>query len=258
MDKVDVIIPTYRIKPELLQKCLSSVLNQTHLPNTITVVDATPLSDDNYQEIRLVSESEPSVNYVRQKGIGLSQARNQGIECGNSKYVATIDGDDWWYPQHLERILDTARTSSESTVVWWDKPIIYPITLFTHDGVVNHYAEIYLYDDLDTYDNLSDVLNHYIIYPSTALFRRKDWERLGGFDEGLDGFEDIDFFLQLAQGNTEGKYINEFGCITTASIRETKPEEHKDNSEEKWEIVMKKHPTFNFIHDKRKYVLRRD
>ena len=65
----DVIIPIYRIAPELLKRCLDSVFEQS-LPDThysIWVVDGTPLDAEQYQGCMDIIKNY-SLNYFRQSG----------------------------------------------------------------------------------------------------------------------------------------------------------------------------------------------
>ena len=50
---------------------------------------------------------------MRQSGTGVSQARNEAISLGDATYIATLDGDDFWYPEHLEWMTE-AIVASES------------------------------------------------------------------------------------------------------------------------------------------------
>ena len=69
-----------------------------------------------YDEFRAVVDSfttSDKFSYLRQSGTGVSQARNEAISLGDATYIATLDGDDFWYPEHLEWMTE-AIVASES------------------------------------------------------------------------------------------------------------------------------------------------
>jgi hypothetical protein len=43
----------------------------------------------------------------------------------------------------------------------------------------------------------------------TALFRKSDWERIGGYASCVNGFEDWDFWLSMAELGRRGHFIDE-------------------------------------------------
>ena len=44
----------------------------------------------------------PSIHLIRKSNAGVSSARNEGIRQAKYKYVAFLDGDDYWEPTYLE------------------------------------------------------------------------------------------------------------------------------------------------------------
>jgi|GEM_PF-4398102 len=117
----DVVIPIYKIAPELLNRCLESINNQDFFDYEVFVVDGTPLDWEHTEECRnLVAHY--NFNYVRQIGTGVSQARNQGVSMGTNPYIAFLDGDDWWYSEHLYELslLIDRCPIDNNYVMWWN------------------------------------------------------------------------------------------------------------------------------------------
>ena len=93
---VSVIIPTYN-RAELVQRAIQSVLNQTWPHIQLIVVDDG--STDNTQEILKNVEG---IEYIFQANQGQGAARNRGLKEVRGEYIATLDSDDFWYPEFLE------------------------------------------------------------------------------------------------------------------------------------------------------------
>lgn len=93
---VTTVIPTFR-RPELLARAVASALTQSISSHLIVVVDdGGGLRDDLPLDNRLVAVS-LSRNCKR-----LGLVRNVGIRLTDSTYIAFLDDDNEWRPEHLE------------------------------------------------------------------------------------------------------------------------------------------------------------
>src|ERR1035438_221584 len=94
---VSVIIPAYRAAASIAAT-LESVLAQTFRDYEIIVVnDGSPDSE------AVETALEPyraRIVYLRQQNQGPGGARNTGILTARGKYIALLDADDVWYPEH--------------------------------------------------------------------------------------------------------------------------------------------------------------
>jgi glycosyltransferase involved in cell wall biosynthesis len=77
-------------------EALTSVLGQSFAPSVVVVIDAA--STDGTVEI---VASTPDVCLVKQDGLGLGAARNEGIAALDTELVAFCDADDRWTPGSL-------------------------------------------------------------------------------------------------------------------------------------------------------------
>ena len=104
---VSVIIPVWNGRA-YLEATLRSVVDQTHPPGEVIVVDdgSTDGSGD------LVRERFPQVKLVRQENRGVSAARNRGVARAVHEYLAFCDADDIWLPWKLARQAATLETCS--------------------------------------------------------------------------------------------------------------------------------------------------
>jgi glycosyltransferase involved in cell wall biosynthesis len=94
---IDVVIPS--IGRRTLEVSLESVFNQTILPKRVIVVD-----DSESQSLDLKNFDFP-IDIVKTGGRkGPASARNSGILCGSSEWIALLDDDDYWSLDHLRLI----------------------------------------------------------------------------------------------------------------------------------------------------------
>jgi glycosyltransferase involved in cell wall biosynthesis len=97
--RVAVVMPTYR-RPERLANAVKSALNQTVRDTVVLVVDDGGGQVDGLPEDPRLVVLKLSRNYGSP---GL--ARNVAIRLSRSPYLAFLDDDNTWRPDHLERSL---------------------------------------------------------------------------------------------------------------------------------------------------------
>lgn len=99
---VATVIPTYR-RPDLLQRAVCSALAQTVADQTVVVVDDGGGLPELPDDPRLLA-----VSLSRNCGIA-GVVRNVGIALTDSTFLAFLDDDNEWRPDHLERALEGLR-----------------------------------------------------------------------------------------------------------------------------------------------------
>lgn len=97
-----IIIPAYNLE-NYIAATLQSVLVQTFQDFEIIIVDDGS-SDETVSIIQ--SFHDPRIRLVSQVNGGVSRARNAGMKKAMGAYIAFLDGDDYWYPEHLELAAD--------------------------------------------------------------------------------------------------------------------------------------------------------
>lgn len=93
---VSVIIPCYN-HAHYLPQAIESVLKQTYKNIEVIVVD-----DGSQDDTALVCRQYPHVRYVRVERVGLSAARNIGVQYSKGSYLVFLDADNWLYPDAVE------------------------------------------------------------------------------------------------------------------------------------------------------------
>jgi len=103
---VSVIIPCFN-RAHLIGRALASIVNQIRKPLEVIVVD--DCSTDNIAEqLALYSNIIPLRCFRSCQNFGGGHARNVGIRNATGHYVAFLDSDDEWAPDHLSALIDAA------------------------------------------------------------------------------------------------------------------------------------------------------
>lgn len=111
---ISVIIPIYNIAP-YLDKCISSVINQTYSNLQIILVDDG--STDGSSDIcDRYAEQDERIYVIHKSNGGLVSARKAGIQVATGEYVAYVDGDDWIEPDMLECLYNAAQVNGSELV----------------------------------------------------------------------------------------------------------------------------------------------
>lgn len=104
--KISVIIPTY--KPQsYLWECLDSLRNQTFPKSDFEIFLILNGCKDPYQsqiENYLLIHEICNLRLIQTDQLGVSNARNIGLDCANGDYITFIDDDDYVSPYYLEEL----------------------------------------------------------------------------------------------------------------------------------------------------------
>lgn len=103
MAKLTVVIPYYQKEPGILRRALASVFAQTLEDFHVLVIDDRspyPIADE---LAGLAQEERERITVIRQPNGGPGGARNTGLDNvpADSDFVAFLDSDDVWTPDHL-------------------------------------------------------------------------------------------------------------------------------------------------------------
>ena len=103
--RVTAIIPTFRSEHVIL-RALRSVLEQTHQPIEIIVVD--DASDDlTVQIVRQFAADFPRIHLVvNNQNQGPGRSRNTAWEQSTTEFIAFLDADDTWHPTKIASQLE--------------------------------------------------------------------------------------------------------------------------------------------------------
>lgn len=175
-DEVTVVIPHFD-HGAFLPEAVASALAQDGGPPHVIVVDDG--STDPESE-RALAALPGEVEVIRQPNAGPAAARNAGFERARTPYVLPLDADD--------------RLPSDAV-------------LALKEALEGDPGAAYAYGVMRFFGDWSGELRFPPFDPARLLYRpivgwiglvrRDDWQRVGGFDSELRGFEDWDFTLAV-------------------------------------------------------------
>lgn len=107
MDKISIIIPVYNVE-KYIEECLESIVNQTYKNLEIILID--DASPDKCPEIcDRYALQDNRIIVIHQNNMGLSGARNSGIEKATGDYILFWDSDDYLALDYCEKMLRAAQ-----------------------------------------------------------------------------------------------------------------------------------------------------
>jgi glycosyltransferase involved in cell wall biosynthesis len=102
---VTVVVPTYK-RHDLLRRALESIVRQDYANLEIVVIS------DGDADFRLCSSRRcRCFNLPRNHGAGGAVPRNYGIMLAAGEYIAYLDDDNAWLPEHVSDLMNAIRTT---------------------------------------------------------------------------------------------------------------------------------------------------
>ncbi len=114
-DLVSVIVPVYNVE-SYLATCVQSIIAQTYSNIEIILVDDGS-KDSSGQICDDLCKTDERISVVHQKNMGLSEARNSGLEICKGTWITFVDSDDIVSPDMVERLVQTAYQTESSIVI---------------------------------------------------------------------------------------------------------------------------------------------
>ncbi|MDH3761890.1 MAG: glycosyltransferase family 2 protein [Gammaproteobacteria bacterium] len=179
---ISVVIPSYNRK-HTLERALQSVFDQESPVEEVILVDDG--SSDGSEA--MVEQAFPGVKILRQQNLGVSAARNRGIEAARFDWIALLDSDDSWLPGKIGKIRQAHRQHPEfvlfhSDEIWMRNGVrVNPMVKHRKSGG-------WIFEQC---------LPLCAISPSASVIKKSVLESLGMFDETLPACEDYDLWLRL-------------------------------------------------------------
>ncbi len=184
--KVSVIIPTYKTA-QFIATCLDSVFAQTYKDlEAVVVNDGSP---DTPELEKVLAPYMDQIVYLKQENKRTAGARNNAIRHARGEYVAFLDSDDVWMPEHLALQMQ----------LFEDDPslgLTYSNGLIGQRGQEREFMRQCPSAGEATFESL--LVERCQIPISTVVARKEAIVRAGLFDEKLRRCDDYDMWVRTA------------------------------------------------------------
>ncbi|MCF7560421.1 glycosyltransferase [Sabulilitoribacter multivorans] len=185
-----VIIPLYN-KESYIEATLNSILNQTFDDFEIIIVDDGS-TDNSLNVVKSIKSSK--ITIFEQKNQGASVARNFGVKQAKSKYIALIDADDIWYPNHLFE-LKKQIDLFPNVGLYCNNYVVFHDENFCKKATFNFR---YNTECLVIEDYFKASLINSVAWTSAIGFSKEAFKTLGGFNTNYKTAQDLDLWIRFA------------------------------------------------------------
>ena len=177
---VSIIVPIYNAAP-FLRETLDSILASTYRPIEVVMVDDGS-HDDSLTIAQLYCKQYAECQVIAQKNRGVSAARNTAIKAAKGTYILPVDADDKIADTFIEKAVEIIEHNHNIRVVG---------------------CRCWMFGAVDKEWKLPNFSHSLLarknMIPATALYRKTDWERCGGYCEEEIYREDWDFWLSMME-----------------------------------------------------------
>jgi glycosyltransferase involved in cell wall biosynthesis len=184
---ISVLIPFYNTE-KYLAEAIQSVTAQTLQPMEILLLD-----DGSTDGSAKIAESfKPQISLFYQKNAGISAARNKLVKKAKGDFLAFLDADDLWPPDHLKILFNPFRSNKELGIVSGH------VEQFLSPDVENLIAEI---------PDRNKVLPGYVM--GTFLIKKEVFKEVGHFNEELTLADTVDWFARVKDRGIGFKMVDD-------------------------------------------------
>lgn len=177
---VSIIMPCYN-DGAYIEEAVASVRAQTYENIELIIIDDG--SDDPKTLEILQKMCAEGVTVLHTDHLRPAGARNAGIAAAKGTYILPVDSDDTIEAEYVARAVEVMESSENIGIVYCHADLFGEET---GPWVLPEYS-------------LEAILLDNVIFV-TALFRREDWEKVGGFRTTMKhGMEDYDFWLSILE-----------------------------------------------------------
>ena len=191
MQKVSVIMPCYN-KGEYVEEAVKSVLEQTY--GNIEIVIVNDGSSDNSSEVikSLADKYKHILFFDEKENRGVVWARNFAVEASTGEFILPLDADDTIDSSFVEKAVKILEKNQKMIVS----------CRFIFDKKSNETKGL-----IDT----KKILTGEETFCCTSMFRKSDFEAVGGYKECMNdiGCEDWELYLNFINHGYKFYKINE-------------------------------------------------
>lgn len=183
-DLVSVVIPCYNAE-KYIEKCLQSVLNQTHTNLEIIVID--DASTDKSLEIISKIEDKRLKIVQNQTNEGIVKSLNKAIKQANGKYIARLDADDFMQQERIEKQVNFLENHQDIALVGSNH-----ILVDENENVLQYVSYPETYEEIQVFKYFLNPISH-----PTTMFKASVFEEFM-YSEEYPHCEDYALWFQIS------------------------------------------------------------
>ena len=212
------VIPLYNKRP-YIRRAVNSVLGQTFPDFELIIVDDG--STDGSHEV-LADVKDPRYRLLRQANTGEGPARNAGMAAAKGQWIAFLDADDMWLPDHLAELSKIAAAHHAAGLIATAIAEVTDGSLYqatsTHSGTIR---------EVDYFLEASRRIG--LATSSSCAVSRRAFNSVAGFGTARAG-ADLEYWTRVAlqfpvavSDRTTSVYFRGTGGVTETIAAEAKP-----------------------------------
>lgn len=188
---ISAVIATYQ-REGSIGRAIRSALDQHYPPVEVIVIDD---GSTDGTAGRVASMRGP-VRYYRQHNQGVSAARNRGVDLASGEWVAFLDSDDAWRPEHLSSLAAAIRATRGAAEYYFADASV------TSDGDAASWFGFCGFEPSSPFEVIEmgfelAMRPYQPMMIQGTVVRRSTWQEVGGLREDLPTREDTHIYFVL-------------------------------------------------------------
>ena len=183
---VTVCITTFN-RSRLIKNAVQSVLKQDYSNLEIVIVED---GSDSGLKDWIIEKKISHISYIKHnKNLGLSAARNTGLEKAKGKYITFLDDDDEWDSTKIKKQVYLFEKLDERYLI-----------VYCGRKSIDQNKNVSIQKPRLKGNLKKSIISHGLeTIPSSSMYRRKTLLTLGGHDQDLSTGIDHDLWMQIAE-----------------------------------------------------------
>lgn len=223
---ISVVIPCYNHEA-YIEETILSVLKSSYKPLEIIVVNDGS-TDQSESVVNKLARKYESVVLYNQPNAGPAVARNRAIEEAKGTYILPLDADDLISEEYIEQAVAILETQPQVKLIYCEAE-------FFGERSGKWRLPDFKIDKLAK-DNM--------IFCS-AVYRKSDWKKAGGYDERMTwGWEDWEFWISLLKNGGEVVKLSIVGFRYRVRQNSRRKSTNKEAKKKTIQLINEKHADF--------------
>lgn len=181
--KVSIVITAHNYA-KYLPRALESALGQAYASFEVVVVNDG--STDGTDVLLESYSGRTNLKIVTLRGVGLAAASNQGIDAAEGEYIVRLDADDWFDENLIVVLANYLDKYPNVGMVFCDYH-----TVDVHGDLIQTIRRAKANDEVELLDRPC--------LAAGAMYRRRCYDVVGGYNESLRYQEDYDFWIKFIE-----------------------------------------------------------